>query len=556
MSDVFHYNKTAVAMPSPRDVWAFLPEVLRSAFLFSGSGASWLTACSASLAAAINEASPHAPQLRTILSDVALHLWETDLLSSQAAGIVLQLHGQSPFLKREIVPLCKMCASLQPEEGALAGKMRGLYVKGNFPSIKKMLDRNIGPGHGNIFWTRYASIIGLHLGDLDWYEPWVAQSGLPDPLAFVFRADYAFAREDWDLAAVLYSSAHAATGMTEWLVREGECHKRAGRRDEAAQCWQQALVRRPWQVNLLLRLSDLLHDHDLPGPLPQGQGYILFYSWNHAVDLDSALGALEASDLGDAGIIVLNNGSVDHTPEVIGAWEDRFGSRMRVITLPTNVGAPAARNWLLSTPEARKAHWLVFLDDDALVPPDWLGYMGAALQRHPRAGIVGCRVVGHSTPMSLQSVDLHINLPGGSKNGRQDNGLSLIDVHLHDLDFGQYSYMRHALSVTGCCHLLTRAGIAAGPFDLFFSPSQFDDLERDLRAVQQDIECVYQGHLRVEHCKRSGGTLAMSPRQIINAKGNFHKLNLSYPPHQLDKLYEKDVAKQDVHLIACLDSLL
>jgi hypothetical protein len=101
-------------------------------------------------------------------------------------------------------------------------------------------------------------------------------------------------------------------------------------------------------------------------------------------------------------------------------------------------------------------------------------------------------------------------------------------------DFGQFSYLRPAVSVTGCCHLLTRANLdSAGLFDLRFSPSQFDDFERDLRSCTKGLYPLYQGHLRVRHVKRSGVVAGTSPWQQANIVGNLSKLRAAYSREQI-----------------------
>jgi GT2 family glycosyltransferase len=426
---------------------------------------------------------------------------------------------------------------------------------GDLDAAKKLIARYAAGESGNLFWLRCAAVLGIHLGELDWYEPWLAKLPMPGAFAFVFLADYAFAREEWSKAADLYAGAFARSAMPGWLVREGECRRRLGDRESARALWRRALAVRPWQINLLLRLRDLERGSDIPGDPPPGRGEILLYSWNHGPDLDKTLAALAASALGGCGLTVLDNGSSDNTPAVIRSWQERFGGRMKTLALPVNVGAPAARNWLLSLESSKAADWVVFLDDDALVPPDWLGYFGTALRLHPEAGIVGCRVVDMDAPMTMQSVDLHFERAASKaqeppKPGPQDertsrfSGGNMVNTHVTVPDFGQYKYLRTAVSVTGCCHLLTRENLEeVGDFDLRFSPSQFDDLERDLRSCLKGKFCLYQGHLAVRHSKRSGVAARISPRQQADVTGNLSKLRAGYTPEQMDAIVEEDMRR-------------
>ncbi|WMW65468.1 glycosyltransferase [Nitratidesulfovibrio liaohensis] len=262
--------------------------------------------------------------------------------------------------------------------------------------------------------------------------------------------------------------------------------------------------------------------------------------------------SVAASDLGDARVVVLDNGCTDATPDVLARWAERaphrLGERLHTVTLPLNIGAPPARNWLLTLPEVRACDWVAFLDDDATVPPDWLRLFGAAMAAHPAANVYGCRVVDYSVPMLLQSVDLHLD-PGGDMAAAPENApgyrrrFSVSDLHLQELDFGQFSYLRPCVSVTGCCHLFRRAVFdAVGPFDLRYAPSQYDDLEHDLRRSLRGDLPVYQGHLAVHHMKRTGRAAWTDPAQFSNAWANMYKLQYRYARPDFDTLGQHDHA--------------
>ncbi len=85
---------------------------------------------------------------------------------------------------------------------------------------------------------------------------------------------------------------------------------------------------------------------------------------------------------------------------------------LQPIHLQVNVGAPAARNWLLAEPEVRKAKWAVFLDDDVELEPNWLEELLATAQSYGNPGAVGCRITSTGAPRSLQSADYHLFPPG------------------------------------------------------------------------------------------------------------------------------------------------
>jgi GT2 family glycosyltransferase len=523
-----------MALPGFAATWEKIPLPLSDALLLSSDGEQRLVRLASEAFEQMEQSSD--PFLIGLVADLSLAAWECSLLSARAASLVTAIDEQRPSLRKTVAAFCAACSELRPSDAEDAAMIKSCISAGDMGEAKILTARHAAGEPQNLFWLYFAVYLGLQRGDLDWYETQLMgqRTNMPPVFASIFMADYLFAREDWGRAAELYAKAFIRTALPSLLMREGECRIRTGDRDGARTCWHRALTLRPWQSHLFLRLTDLERGSDLPGPPPSGKGEILLYSWNHAPDLDKSLEALAASSLGECKVSILDNGSEDNTPEVLRVWHDRLGERMRVITLPVNVGAPAARNWLLALPSSRAADWVVFLDDDALVPSEWLGFLGTALRQYPEAGVIGCRVVDAASPMTLQSVELHFDVVGRAD---ENNGPKVVDSHLNGPDFGQYSYLRPAVSVTGCCHCITRKNIeTTGPFDLRFSPSQFDDFERDLRIWEKNGFCLYQGHLRIRHIKRTGDMAGISRWQRASILGNQVKIRESYSTEELEKI--------------------
>ena len=91
-----------------------------------------------------------------------------------------------------------------------------------------------------------------------------------------------------------------------------------------------------------------------------------------------------------------------------------------MLHLPVNIGAPAARNWLLRQPEAEASAFAVFLDDDVVLPPRWLRRLLGAAQGNPEAGAAGCRIVSATPPPCLQSADYQLFAPANEARTFRD----------------------------------------------------------------------------------------------------------------------------------------
>lgn len=317
------------------------------------------------------------------------------------------------------------------------------------------------------------------------------------------------------------------------LLGNLEIHE-SGTNDSEALASLHALWKRmPWNVNLLLRLKALL---DRPSPtLDPGpeDAVILLYSWNKPELLRETLISLSKSRTGSCPILVLDNGSdkTENGEDLMGAvldfGADLFANRFRAIRVKTNLGAPAARNWLLTQPEVKRAAFAAFLDDDVLLPVNWLEELLAQGLARPLAGVIGCLVQGPEKAACIQAADFNI-LPlemGESSFADLAERIFIFQNAGGLRDFGQFAYSRSCLSVSGCVHLVrTNTLDEVGGFDIRFSPTQFDDLERDLRLWSANRPGFYHGLVKVRHVGHSSLAKAASSAQIGQILGNKIKL--------------------------------
>ena len=275
------------------------------------------------------------------------------------------------------------------------------------------------------------------------------------------------------------------------------------------------------------------------GDMPQDPTAILIYTWNKAELAGQTLDSVLASRIGDSRVFVLDNGSSDATAALLAAKQRQFGPhRLSIVSLPVNVGAPAARNWLLSLPEVRACRYAAFLDDDVLLPADWLAKLLGAAKRHPQCATVGCAIRDHALPHRLQSADYHLLPdPPGQDPGER---VRVFNNCTGELDLGMFDYERPCLSVSGCCHLLDLSALAmVGGFDVRFTPTQFDDLDRDMRSWLAGRPCLYAGGLRVDHVQRSSLRQATTSAAVGHVMGNKIKLDAKY-----DEATLADMAKE------------
>ncbi len=404
----------------------------------------------------------------------------------------------------------------------------------DFPKLKKFIGQSVEREPDNLFWREQAVTFGLIDNDVDWVRSMIDMplpTGMPPGLdAIGVRLNCL--DKAYNEAASLAEKAGDVFGRSY----KGRISGLFPLRDDGAAKadLMESVEHSPWDVGLILRAHDILTGRDKETKRLDGSVAILLYSWNKAEELDSTLHSLFHSHLTDASIVVLDNGSTDTTHNVLAAWQGRFTdllgeNRFELISLPVNIGAPPARNWLMHHPLVSDYDYMCYIDDDVELPPDWLEKLAVAVDHYPDAGVWGCKVVDHANPALIQSADSHLlvesEVPPLNLSSPTPNPFRLSNLPIQSMDTGYFNFLRPCASVTGCCHLFrTQRLKESGDFAIQLSPTQYDDMEHDLRLCISGHFAVYQGHLSVRHKKNTGSASHTSAQEEGNALGNKYKM--------------------------------
>lgn len=535
-----------------------LPESMRYRLLAASCGKRHLAGTGRAAMAAAERSPESAQALFALAKELFTAAWLADPLDGAMAADLAEFERRLPSLSPAAAKCVAVAATLCAIRPGyqVPPRLARLEEAGDYPALRDWLraERKLAPGNGFLAWNQYFHALANRdfQGAAAVAESLARVPALAPALAKL-TADARFLAGDFDAAATAYDEAgRAFPGLC--ADRAGEALFRAGKKDAGRNLLRQAVADAPWMVNAALRLHDLSFGLDAKrAPLP-GKTAILLYSYNNAEKLDLTLESLFASvqDCGEDVLVrALSNGAKDGTGAVIGKWKARFGEIFDGVFLPVNVGAAPARNWLASLPEVAACEFAAYLDDDVRLPKDWLSLFGTAVAERPEAGLWGCRVVDYEKPANLQQTDLNLLPPS-----QGDNLFSMTDAQLSAFDFGQFSYLRPASSVTGCCHLFrTKTLKASGEFDIRFSPTQYDDLDHDLRLCLSGEAIVYQGHLAVEHMKVSGRALHKSRAGSANAAANMYKLKSKYSEKDVQEIKARALTALEEDLAAKLARL-
>jgi len=223
-------------------------------------------------------------------------------------------------------------------------------------------------------------------------------------------------------------------------------------------------------------------------------------TYNDAARLPRALAsaALAAAASGmDYEILVVDNGSRDHTPQVLAAFGEVLGPRLVSIPLSRNTGTTYSRNLAL---RRARGELICVLDSDAEILDHDLRPVAALLREVPRVGIVGPRILlpDGSTYDSAKRLftlgDKLLKLPSVLL------GLPRVNRDWYP-DF-PFTRLRCVDTVISCCWFLRRELVArVGLLDerIFYAP---EDVDYCLRTWQAGLAVVYFPFLRVLHHTR------------------------------------------------------
>ncbi|MCB2190706.1 MAG: glycosyltransferase [Deltaproteobacteria bacterium] len=238
-------------------------------------------------------------------------------------------------------------------------------------------------------------------------------------------------------------------------------------------------------------------------------------TYNDAARLPAALNsaAFRAEEAGmNWEIRVVNNGSRDHTAQLLAAYSQAMGPRLIVDTLEHNHGTTIARNIAL---EQARGRIICVMDSDAELLHDGLGGMVSFLDAFPEVGIAAPRIltpqgsIYNSVKMLPTLSDKLRKLPGIMNRGAKRN----TDWY-PNFPFERPRPVHTAIS---CCWFFRKELFdLVGPLDerIFYSP---EDVDWCLRCWKAGRAVVYYPYIKVMHHTRQ-----------ITHKRPFSRLSMSH----------------------------
>lgn len=224
---------------------------------------------------------------------------------------------------------------------------------------------------------------------------------------------------------------------------------------------------------------------------------LVILAWNRWDLTERCLATLRQTDLADAEVLVVDNGSTDETPERLA--EMAAQGWPRVLRLPENLGFVRGNNAGIAAAEPGSD--IVLLNNDLeLTQADWLARLRACAAM-PEVGIVGCRLVLPDRRLLHAGTYILPDTAWGQQIGSLEK------------DVGQYPGTREVEGIVFACAYIRREVIdAIGGLALDFQ-SYFEDTDYCLRARQAGWKTVVCGNVTLVHNEH--GSTQQNPQALM-----------------------------------------
>jgi len=206
-------------------------------------------------------------------------------------------------------------------------------------------------------------------------------------------------------------------------------------------------------------------------------------TWNGYGDTVRCIESLKKVTYPSLDIVLVDNGSTDGSPEILsGKFPD-----IPLLKLPSNKGYGAGNNAGIRFATGKGYNYILILNNDVVVDPEFLEPMVQAMQTQPSVGVVTCKAFFQSNPTRIYTT-------AGRFSKARCSGIPRSKSRV-DED-GDASY------ISGCIMLVNRKVFdIAGLFDESFF-MYFDDVEFSRRILPR-FRIYYVAQGKVYH--KSGG---------------------------------------------------
>ncbi len=212
---------------------------------------------------------------------------------------------------------------------------------------------------------------------------------------------------------------------------------------------------------------------------------IVILNWNGEEDTSACLSSLGKINYSNYEIVLVDNGSVDGSPERIKA---KFPN-ITLIKNKENLGFAEGNNVGIRYLLGKTADYILLLNNDTIVEPNFLTELVNVAETSPKSGILGPKIYFLHKPERIWFAGGYLNKTTGKTYHRG----------LNEKDRGQYDQTTEVDFVTACAMLVKREVLLKlkrlDP-DYFYS---YEDADFSLRAASSGYKLLYVPASKIWH---------------------------------------------------------
>ncbi len=212
---------------------------------------------------------------------------------------------------------------------------------------------------------------------------------------------------------------------------------------------------------------------------------IVVLNWNGLKDTIECLQSLRRIDYPAFRIVVVDNGSTDGSETCI---RDQFPEHT-LITNSENLGFTGGNNIGIRKSLQDGADYILLLNNDTEVAPDFLRILVETSETDPRIGVIGPIIFYHEQPQTVWSAGGNLDWRGRAQM-----------IGINEVDSGQFTGSYHDVDfVSGCAMLMKKAVLErVGMLDERFF-AYFEETEWCVRARRSGFRIVNAHHAKIWH---------------------------------------------------------
>jgi GT2 family glycosyltransferase len=239
---------------------------------------------------------------------------------------------------------------------------------------------------------------------------------------------------------------------------------------------------------------------------------VLMVTWNSARFLGDCFASLNRQDYRDFEVIVVDNASRDETRDMLGPLETGW----RVLYNDSNRGFAAGQNRAI---REAKGDWLLCLNPDVMLSPDFVRRLVAAGSVHPESGSVCGKLLRwnpDSNPRQTRIID--------STGIYFTRNMRHLDRGGEEVDTGQYERTQWVFGATGAAAIFRRSFVEAVSVNGQFFDEEFfsyrEDADLAWRGQLMGWKCLYEPAAVAWHVRR----VTPERRESLPLEINWHSV--------------------------------